>query len=333
MIDKTNPHPVEVMAVEWAARSTDPDFDDWAGLSAWLAEDPERNRHYDAAMIAIEDGIDEIRTAVALTTRSEPAAPVRRPVRRARRWPIRSGGRLKHSTVAVTCGALAAAVAGVLILSPGPKTPLNRPIMVVEAPAGTSRRVGLEDGSRIEVAGGSRVTIDAARSRVATVDRGRALFTVRHDENAPFSVSVGPHELLDAGTVFEVVRGPGTVRVSVAEGAVILDPGRSPLTLAAGDRAVVRDGQSERSVSRVAPDEVGRWRQARLVYRDAGLDQVADDLAGALAIPVRASPMLAGRRFTGTLVPATLRKRPDALGELLDIRVEVREDVWELRPR
>ncbi|KQT31836.1 hypothetical protein ASG29_08005 [Sphingomonas sp. Leaf412] len=304
-------------AIGWAVRSSEPDFDDWEGLAAWLSTDPARNAAYDRAMMgaaAAQDAL--VQGAVVVPLGARPSRPA-------------SGRRLLPA--AGWIAGIAACAAGALLLL-RPVAPVAPPPRIVDAPAGRARVVALADGTRITMAGSSRLLLDDGDTRRVTLSRGRAVFAVRHDATRRFGVTVGAHEVVDAGTVFEVAEIAGGASVAVAEGAVIVDPAGIAARLAAGEVLVLRDGDRPRR-SAIPREAVGRWHAARMTYRAAPLPQVASDLAIAWGRTLSVDPVLRDRRFTGILVPAVLRDRPDELGALLDVRVRTDAAGWRLLPR
>ena len=115
----------------------------------------------------------------------------------------------------------------------------------------------------------------------------------------PFRVTVGDAVFEDAGTVFNIVHTPGAVRIGVSEGEVIYNPGAEAISLPAG-RALADDAQGLR-VMDVAPAAVASWRQGRLVYANAAVSDISDDIGRSLGIALRTSPGARAMRFTGTI--------------------------------
>src|SRR5690606_20932685 len=109
-------------------------------------------------------------------------------------------------------GAIAASLAAVLIFVLWPGGP-----QVLETRPGETRMIALEDGSRIDLAGGPRIELDSDDPRFARLDYGRALFTIEHDDANPFRLEAGDATLLDAGTVFDVSLDETILSVAVAE--------------------------------------------------------------------------------------------------------------------
>ncbi len=263
----------------WAIRVRDPAFADWDGFTGWLEADPRHAAAYDAAC-------DADAAVVALFSTPAPIAmPSTRPApnRLSRRW-IAGGG------------AMAAALALAFVYTGS--DPASAPYTIATR-AGVSQTIDLEPGTQIVLNGDSRVTLDRERPRYASLDRGEALFVVRHDDARPFTVDVGAAKLVDLGTVFNVARTDDATRVAVSEGVVMYNPDSDAVRIDAGKSLEIADGRlTMRSVS---SDAVGSWRDGTLVYDNAALPQVAGDLSRSLGVAVTLSPDLNARRFTGTL--------------------------------
>lgn len=285
---------IEEQAVGWLVRLRDPAFDAWDAFTAWLEADAAHAEAYDAAALA-DDGLDEI-----FATPVPVVVPVRR--RAALGW---IGGALAASLVAVTSWS---------ILSTSPYGIETRP--------GEVRTIALADGSRIILNGGTRVTLDHDNPRIATLDRGEALFTVVHDDSDPFVVRTGGAVLKDVGTVFNVVRDGGVTRVAVAEGAVIYNPDAEAVRLDPGETLSAVDGETQVTIGSAAPAAIGGWHEGRLAYDAAPLSTVAADLSRALGLPIRAAPEVAAMPFTGTIaIDGDRAAVVERLGPLLDVEV------------
>lgn len=294
-------------ALDWAIRVADPAFTDWDGFTMWLEGDPAHAERYDAAvtaLTAIEH--DLVMTPIPL---APPARPHRRP---GPRW----------IGAAMAAAAVGAVGLGVWTQRPQP--------YVVETAAGTTRSIPLGDGSELVLAGGSRVQLDRRDPRVATLDRGDALFRVRHDARDPFRVRVGAVELTDLGTVFDVGLRDAVTHVAVAEGAVMVDPDGAAVRLDPGQAARIDGARIVRST--VDPADVGDWRQGRLSFDGTPLAQVAADLSRHMGIPIATTPAVAARTFRGTLDLGGLRRDPALLGALLGVRVRTTATRWTLEP-
>lgn len=309
---------IDEEALGWALRMAEPDAD-WDAFTQWLEGDATRAERYDRAAVAMLDldGLPAVE-AQTLTPAPEPviAAPARglapaAAQRHGRRWTPWLGA------------AVAATVTAAVGL--GVWTEMPRPY-AIETANGEQRTVALADGSSIVLAGGTRVRLDHADARTASLERGEALFRVRHDVRHPFTVAAGELRLVDLGTLFDVKASGTRTVVGVAEGAVMVDPDGARLRLDPG-QAVIATGSSLQRAT-VEPAAVGGWRDGRLAYDDAPLAEVAADLTRQLGRRVVASPAIATRTFHGTLDVGTVRDRPALLGQLLGVTVQQQAGDW-----
>lgn len=308
----TNEH-IRQEALEWALASQEPDFAGWDTLTAWLEADARHNQAYDAAMAAGSWMADLVAAVPTLPQPANDEQPL--PPANARSW---RRGFL----------ALAAAIVAILLIPLWQMRP--QPYSVI-TPNGQTRTIALEDGSRILVNGGTRLMLDRNEPRFARLERGEAMFIVRHDEADPFVVEAGDVRLVDAGTAFNVVRSGAGLDVAVSEGAVIVNPDGENVRLNPGRRAQI-DGASGRIlVSDIAASHIGGWRSGQIAFADAPLGEVAQAIERTLGASVTVSPDLAGARFSGILQVAG--RTPDALPQIapvLGARAVRRGQGWEL---
>lgn len=297
-------------AVKWAVAVNDPGFADWDGFTAWLEADAAHAAAYDHAVLAATAADEGLR-----------AAPARAPVIRAR--PV-----ARRRVVQWLGGAVAAslvAVAGVQVFNDRAQP------YAIETGAGEMRTIALADGTKVALNGGTRLMLDRAAPRIATLERGEALFTVVHSDSDPFMVRAGGAEIVDLGTVFNVVREPGETRVAVAEGLVAYNPKAEDVRLSPGQTLV--DAGGELRVGRAEPGDIGGWRGGRLIYDGAPLKSVAADLARATGTPIAVAPAIAMRPFTGVIaVPKDRTGFVAGLGPLLDVQVRSGADGATLTP-
>ena len=301
---------VEAQAIDWIIRQRDPAFDDWDGFAGWLAEDPEHTALYDALAMLDEDLEalpPEVRPSVVINP-----APPRRLSRRT--W---------------FGGAIAAALVAVVVL---PNLGLFADPNRIETAAGEHRTVALGDGSTIEINGASIVTLDKQRPRFARLESGEAMFHVVHREGDPFVVEAGASRIVDLGTAFNVVRRNRGTSVAVSEGVVLYNPGRDKVRVEAGQ--AIEAGDNDGKPPQVQPIDVanvGGWRTGLLVYNDAPLAVVAEDLKRTAGIDVAIAPAAAGRSFRGALIIDKDRARTVAdLAALSGTTAERRGDGWVL---
>jgi transmembrane sensor len=298
-------HGIEEQALAWVVRVRDRDFEDWDTFETWLATSPAHAEAYQRLAVADQDLEDILPVAPS-------SAPLFVPEHRVtRRWVWPAGG-----------AALAAMLVGLVVV----RMPVDKPdLYQVATRAGERRVVALDGGTAILLNGGSTLVLDRKNPRFAELKRGEALFTVTHDAAHPFAVTVGQDRLVDVGTRFDVVRTDGAMQVAVAEGAVVYNPEREKLALNQGD--MLRVSQNVAVRSKVAPEQVGAWREGRFVYAGEPLARVAEDLSRYAGAKVAVSPDLAAQPFRGVISVADPAKLED-LGPLFRARVERRGDGW-----
>lgn len=267
-------------ALGWVIRTRDPEFADWEAFTAWLEADPAHAPAYDALMTADADLVRIIPAEPVVI-----AAPANDAGTRVWRWP-RSliGG-----------GAVAAALVATLSIGMWNRSD----IYTVTTRPGETRTVALDEGTHIELNGGTTMRFDRHDARFAALDSGEAAFTVRHDPADPFRVTVGNALFEDAGTVFNIVRTGTATRIGVSEGEVIYNPKAEAIALPAG-RALTDDENGLR-VMDIATDAVASWRQGRLSYTNAPVTQISADIARSLGVRLTATPGAGAMRFTGTI--------------------------------
>lgn len=291
-------------AIAWAVRTGEPSFDDWDAFTAWLEADPAHAPAYDRAVAAAMDAAEaDLDTPVANDDPHDEA-----PARRGWRW------------LALAASVVLVAMLGFL--------QLRDASYVVETQAGEMRTVALADGSDITLGGAARIVLDRDDPRIATLERGRALFSVRHDDADPFVVNVGEQTLVDAGTVFDVARIGETTRVAVSEGVVLVNPERKLARLEPGDTLSVTDGSDVYRIGTVPVARIGEWRDGRLTFDDATLGEIAHELSASTGIAFSAAPAVAGRRVTGSVVLAPVKENPQAIGPLFGVAVRREGDSW-----
>ena len=283
-------------AIAWHLRLNDADAETWAEFAEWLNADPAHNGVYeavtdhDARMSSIlgkatfPNGEEHERPPefsndendVVQGARGEP------PRRNPWRW-----------------GALAGsiAVAGLVGVQMMPDRDAR---YAVETDAGETRTVALADGSSVSLNGSTRIILDRSNSRSVEIARGEARFAVKHDASDPFTVVAGEQRLVDIGTVFNVVRTDGQLRVGVAEGAVRFEGAARSVDLRAGD-SLAADSRGGIEIAQSPVASIGSWASGKLVYDQASLEQVADDLSRSLGISLELPRGMGSRRFSGVI--------------------------------
>ena len=251
----------------------------------WLAVSPEHGAAF-ASLQSLWDelGWDETLNAEALAmdeteTASRPAS-----------WMDRAGAVLERFEGWLAGGVAAGVAAAVALMFFMPV--LNAPIPEVqEAETGLARLdhyatsvgeirvVALADGSQVTLGGATEIEVRLAADRrdIRMVSGGDALFDVAHDPERPFRVDAGRVSATVLGTVFEINSASAAATVSVVEGRVrVADEGHQQV-LGPGERVTAQAGRGW-SHETFNADHAARWIETRMVFRDAPLSQIVEDV-------------------------------------------------------
>jgi transmembrane sensor len=267
--DDAAPNDVIDQAIAWHLRRDEMGDADWQAFILWLEISPAYASAYDA--IALQDSAPGKPETFTVANDNPPR----------RWWAIGTG-----LTV------IAAMIVGFAIM------PRSDPYAIVTKP-GEQREVALGDGTRIELNGATRLTLDHHDLRVATLERGEATFHVRHDAGVPFTLTASGRTIEDAGTVFNVTSDGPRLDVQVAEGAVVFEPGKEAVRLTAGGALTVNEDSHTIALSRVTADSVGGWRRGVLSYSNVPLSVVRDAVERRYRSDMTLSGDLSARSFTG----------------------------------
>jgi transmembrane sensor len=315
-------------ATAWHLRLRDADEHAWIEFAEWLNADPAHNGAYEAIAdgdahispllerAAFPPSFDQQRLPEP-SNDDDPAYGVGGEVVRQGRW---------------RWGALAASVAvagffGIHIL------PNRDATYSIETAAGRTRTVALADGSEILLNGGTTIVLHKSDARSVEIARGEARFSVRHDDTNPFIVAAGEQRLVDIGTVFNVVRTDRELRVGVAEGAVRFEDMAKTVNLRAGD-SLAADKRGRIKVSKSSAASIGSWASGKLVYDQAPLEQVAEDLFRSIGISLAFPRGMGSRSFSGVIQTNgdrdTVRAR---LEELIGVKIVADGTRWSIEAR
>jgi len=276
-------------ALDWVRKIHDPAFKDWEAHIGWLEADYRNVEAFDEACRTIEQATADLSSRRPIThaplpnNDNMPRPPI---ARRQRSW--------WGAGLGVTVAVGFAAVIALPAMMRGGAQPY-----LVQTAAGEQRTITL-DGSIIALNGDSRLRLDHANARVAVLEQGEGYFIVRHDAAHPFTVQAGSATFRDIGTEFDVVKRVDLTQIAVREGAVLYDPDGAAVRLTGGQ--TVRIAHDMAATQSVDTEAVGAWRSRRLLYRDASLEDVVQDIARNIGEPVVIDPVLANRRFSGVLM-------------------------------
>ena len=297
---------VEEQAIAWTIRTRDADFDDWISLTEWLEEDAAH-----ATAFQRLSSLDDILPNVIPAPRKRQWHEA---IVHSTRWPVARLGGVAAAFVAVIA-------LGVFMAQPS--------YYSVETAPGERRTVALEDGSRIDLNGNTKIILSKDDIRHAVLDRGEALFTVVHNERDPFIVEVGDAVVQDAGTVFNIIQTEESTEVGVAEGLVIYNPEKERVSLKPGYALRVA-GRGNAPETFVIPTAVvGSWQRYQLIYNDALIERIAADLSRSLGTQIAVSKQITATRFTGTI---NLKKDPEQffteIAPVLGVKARPTKNGW-----
>ena len=292
----TQPH-IEEQALEWFVRLSDVDAPaaSWMSFQDWLEADGAHRLAYD----------DVERTWVAL----DAAVPIdviilpvaandERPVQRS------ANGRRRPAWLLPS---FAAAAAAAIVVGIWPQISGVEPVQTYHTDL-EARTVVLSDGSQVVMNRHSELSVRMGRSdRTVTLADGEAAFDVTHNPDRPFVITAGDHSVRVLGTAFNVLNHGGHFAVSVERGVVAVTPSgsdgsaaQSAVRLIAGQK-ITQNQSDAPALSQVAPERASMWRQGVLIYRDAVLSEVADDLSRYFDKPVTVDLPARSLHFTGSL--------------------------------
>ncbi len=248
---------------------------DWDAFTAWLEQSPAHRQAYDDVAL-LEDQL--ARGRAVLRAASAPV-PRRRPL-----W----------------LAAAAAAIVAVAFAWSWLGTPFSgTPVQDYQAGTNQPRRLQLDDGSSILLAPGSSLRI-AGRHQDHMELEGAAYFDVPHDPGRTLVVSAGGYSIRDIGTRFEVVSGGGELKVSVAEGSVVVDlpAQRGSAQVQAGQRLLVSSAKPVPEYASIGAEDVASWREGRLVFFNEPLSLIVQQVARYAGTDITLDPGIADRRYT-----------------------------------
>ena len=287
---------------------------DWLAFTQWLEADPANRLAYDRV-----EALDVELTSADL---GGAVTPLRAPQ-------VVIAHRAKRAMWFAGAGALIAASLAVVLVLRNAEPEAPTPVTYVTR-IGETKTVALADGSRIDINTASSVTIQVDKTmRRVVLSRGEGLFHVAKDARHPFVVELGDRSVRVVGTTFDILRTSSQISVVVAEGRVAVSsrtPGVAEAMLGPGDRLTYSEDGKTATIQRVDPNEAMSWRQGYLVYRDAPLSKVIDDLNRYFPTPVVLQGGPGTQRFTGVLrldnQDAVLRR----LAEFLSLEASHRPD-------
>lgn len=215
----------------------------------------------------------------------------------------------------------------------------NQPVQIIETQSGEKMHVTLEDGSQVFLGDRTKLTVRYEHcQRTIDLNEGEALFNVVHDPACPFIVIAGNGAIRALGTQFSVRRTLDHVTVTVAEGAVNVQPhqpltnipARSATSAPQWDDAVLSKGQevsfygsSHRSpVESEDPQVATAWLEGHREYRHEPLAYVVADIERYFGKRIVIRDEAVGRlQFTGRVYESQVADWLQALQTIFPVEV------------
>src|SRR5471032_2588201 len=172
---------------------------------------------------------------------------------------------------------------------------------------GERRHVQLPDGSVVELNSRTRMDVRYAWvHRRIELTQGEAMFSVEHDASRPFVVHAGSGWVTVTGTRFDVRRDLDETRVVVESGTVKVNG---------------REGEQG------APVTLTAWRTGKLVFSNATLTEVAQEVSRYREKPLTVAPgKAAGLRLTSVFKADDTDALLKALPNILPVAVRTLAD-------
>lgn len=201
---------------------------------------------------------------------------------------------------------------------------------------GEHRAVRLQDGSLVELGGGSQLAIEFRRDgRYISLVEGEAMFTVAKDSRRPFMVYSAGGLVKAIGTVFNVNRDNEGVTVGVVEGVVQvrMDTPNSPsVFLQRGNEGSYSTVTGLGPVHQINPDRIGSWRSGSFSFIDRPLGSVVADLNRYASQPIYIDDeALKLARVTGTINADGILEWVQALHQTMPVQVVTANQAIHLR--
>jgi transmembrane sensor len=264
--------PLQAAAI-WRMRMAAPDWSatDETAFEAWLAEDDLHRRAFERTG-KVWDLVDShAATPDVMVIRRDALHRAQKTARgRMAVW-VRPANRR---------AAIAAAVAGVLVVAGVGAAPLLSADEVYRTGLNERRVVTLSDGSKLSLDALTKVTVDYSDdARRLKLVSGQARFDVAHDVSRPFSVQARDRTVVATGTAFNIDVFEREARVTLIEGRVVVmarpetplaritgeRPAKS-IAMRAGQQLVAPDDAPAQLVAGVDLEQTTAWQQGKLMF-------------------------------------------------------------------
>ncbi|GEM_PF-2658007 len=190
----------------------------------------------------------------------------------------------------------------------------------------------LSDGTTVVLNSDSKlITPDRFKENQRQISlEGEAYFDVRHFEDYPFRLIAGNTMTTVVGTRFNVRERKGAVQIVVEEGCVDVmeihnEKQRVATLLSSGDMTVYNPKDGLMHVSPVNTDDYLAWRFGRLVFCEASIVEVFDEIERTYDVNyILIDPALEKRKLTGQFFQEQLDDILQDIALAMDLHIERR---------
>lgn len=196
---------------------------------------------------------------------------------------------------------------------------------------GETRNITLPDGSQVLLDADSQLRIQYSSSaRTLRLDRGRARFTVAHENNRAFAVDAGDGRIIAHGTIFDVAVSAHGVHVALLRGAIEVErPGVKGLSSANGPSRQLSPGQEISYAPKISlplpePTYIDGldWVSGRLSFENTRLGDAADEINRYNTVKiVLARPALGDLRVSGGFEARNPAAFADVVAKALSLHI------------
>lgn len=194
---------------------------------------------------------------------------------------------------------------------------------------GERRQLELPDGSHLELNGRTQLQVNfSAGQRQVELLAGEVMFSVAHDTARPFVVTAGKGTVTVTGTRFDVRLDPARTRVAVEQGSVkVQGDGESQVVLTAGLGSQIDAQGKVAAAYAVDAAALTAWRKGKLVFNDAPLSEVVEEVSRYRVQPLRVAPgKVAALRLSSTFSSDDTDALLRALPSILPVAIKTHAD-------
>lgn len=191
---------------------------------------------------------------------------------------------------------------------------------------GEQAHLQLSDGTRIDMNTDSEIKVAYTLfERKIRLERGEALFIVKHDADKPFEVVASNGFIRDIGTQFNVYKQTDKVAVTVFEGEVRVSylQANPPHNLTAGMQLTYNhDGQNQLINNKDDFQDITAWRDGHIVFKSQSLGTVLEQLSRYHAVKLSVgNAKLAALKVSGSFPTGNLNLALDTIAASLPVQV------------